>query len=226
MEFLFDCANIESIRKYGEYFPIAGVTSNPSIIKTEGQIDFIAHFKAIRSLIGMDKSLHIQVLADTYDGMTAEAEAILREIDERVYIKVPSTEEGFKTMRALKALGRNVTATAVYTKIQAFIAIACEADYVAPYCNRMENMDIDFRDTVSSIRRMIDDSGVQTKILAASFKNAGQVCEALLAGAHAVTVQPSLLHEALQMPSINKAVVDFKADWVASQGNVDIADLK
>ena len=40
MEFLFDTANIQEIQKYIAIYPITGVTSNPSIIKKEGKIDF------------------------------------------------------------------------------------------------------------------------------------------------------------------------------------------
>ena len=56
-------------------------------------------------------------------------------VDDAVYIKIPTTEEGLKAMRALKAEGVHVTATAIYSKIQGFMAIACGADFIAPYYN-------------------------------------------------------------------------------------------
>ncbi len=40
MEFLLDTANLEAIRRYNEIFPVTGVTSNPSILKAEGKVDF------------------------------------------------------------------------------------------------------------------------------------------------------------------------------------------
>ena len=45
MAFMFDTANLDAIRKYIQYYPIVGVTTNPSIVKAEGQIDFFAHLK-------------------------------------------------------------------------------------------------------------------------------------------------------------------------------------
>lgn len=40
MEFLLDTANLAEIKKYVAIAPIAGVTSNPTIVKKESQIDF------------------------------------------------------------------------------------------------------------------------------------------------------------------------------------------
>lgn len=158
--------------------------------------------------------------------MVQEAHAILKNVDDQVYIKVPTTEEGLKAIRALKAENVNITATAIYTKIQGFMAIAAGADFIAPYYNRMENLDIDSSSTVKVFREMIDKNESSTKILAASFKNTAQVISALLAGAHAVTVQPNLLHEAFGAAAIKKAVDDFHADWIKTQGEVSIADLR
>lgn len=225
MEFLFDSANLEAIRTYSQCFPITGVTSNPSIIKAEGKIDFYKHFKAIREVIGFDKTLHIQVLAETCEEILKEAELILQNVDDKVFIKIPTTEEGLKAMRALKDKGVGVTATAIYSKIQGFMAIAAGADYIAPYFNRMENLDIDPRDVIAAFAEMIARTGSHTKILAASFKNVAQVNDAFLAGAHTATVQPSLLHDAFSMAAIKKAVDDFSRDWKDTFGDVSFADL-
>ena len=59
MELMFDNANLETIKEFDEIYPYVGVTSNPTIIKKEGKIDFFNHFKKMRELIGKDKSLHI-----------------------------------------------------------------------------------------------------------------------------------------------------------------------
>lgn len=222
MEFLFDTANLDKIKAYQDFFPITGVTSNPSILKAEGKIDFFEHMRKVRALVGPDKSLHIQVIAEDCEGIVREAYTLLRHVDGQVYVKIPTTREGLKAMRVLKGRGVHITATAVYSRIQGFLAIAAGADYIAPYDNRMENMDIASADTIAAFRKIIDQSHASTKILAASFKNIAQVNEALLAGAHAVTVQPDLLNEAFNMPSIQKAVDDFHKDWVQMQGDIAI----
>ena len=225
MAFLLDTANLKDIERYSNYYPIIGVTTNPSIIKKEGKIDFFSHMKEIRSIIGKEKSLHIQVVASDTAGMLADAYTILDKIDPKAYIKVPATEEGLRAMMTLKKEGVGVTATAIYTKIQGYMAIQAGADYIAAYRNRMESLDINFGEAITGFRKMIDDNHLKSKILAASFKNISQVNLAFSAGAHTATVPPELLHKAFQMAMVEQAVDDFESDWKEIYGNKTIVDL-
>lgn len=218
MEFMLDTANIADIKKFEKIIPLAGVTSNPSIVKNEGNIEFFSHMKQIRQIIGDDKSLHVQVVATDYEGMLKDAETILAKIDKNVFVKVPVSEEGLKVIKELKKRGVNVTATAIYTKFQAYLAIAAGADYIAPYFNRMENLNIDPREAIAEMAKEISRTNSQTKILAASFKNVGQVNAALENGAHSATMGVDIIKSAFAMPSIEKAVVDFTSDWESSFG--------
>ncbi len=225
MEYLLDTINLEDIQTYRDYLPIAGVTSNPSIVKKEGHIDFFQHMRSIRNIIGVDRPLHIQVTAADADGMLRDADAMLQYVDDKVYVKVPATMEGLKVMRILKKRGYNVTATAIYTIAQGFLAMEAEADCLAPYYNRMEALNIDPEEVIRAFSKMIAQYGYATKIIAASFKNMGQVNKAFLAGAQAATVDPSILKGALEMPDISKAVADFQADWSSVYGDKLLSDL-
>ena len=218
MEILFDTANLDAIEKMAPIYPVAGVTSNPTIIKAEGRIDLYPHFRRIRSIIGRERTLHVQVLARDADGIIADAHRLLDEIDENVYVKIPTNEQGIKAMAALKREGVRVTATAIYSKTQGILAIAAGADYIAPYFNRMESLDIDTSSTIKSLAKFIDRQGSSCKIMAASFKNVAQVSAAFEAGAHAVTVHPTLLRAALATPDVNQAVDAFAADWLDTYG--------
>ena len=213
MKYLLDTINLEDVRNCYDYLPIAGVTSNPSIIKKEGRIDFFGHMNEIRSIIGRDKSLQIQVIATDVDGMLKDAETILNRVDDQVFIKVPVNMNGLKVIKKLKEQGRNVTATAIYTVNQGLLAMEAGADFIAPYYNRMENLNIDPEQVIRFFAQMIDRYGYQTRILAASFKNIGQVNKTFLAGAQAATMDPSILEAALAMPDITKAIDDFNNDW-------------
>ena len=61
--------------------------------------------------------------------------------------------------------------------------------------------------------------------MAASFKNIGQVIEALLAGAQAVTVPGELLDQMTANPAIEQAVKNFRADWDGRHGGRAICEL-
>lgn len=225
MQFMIDNASIEEIERAIDVFPVVGVTSNPTILRAAGSTNLIHHMRDIRMLIGPERSLHIQVIAEDAEGMLKEADTLLSKIDDRIYVKVPTTEQGLKAMRMLKKRGAHVTATAIYLKIQGFMAIACGVDYIAPYYNRMENLDMDPNSVIAAFREMIDDDSSKTKILSASFKNMSQVVKSLEFGSHVATVQPSMLHDAFATPEIQKAVDDFHADWIRTQGNVSITAL-
>ncbi len=218
MEFMLDTANLETIKRYARNLPLAGVTSNPSIIKKEGEIEFFAHMKEIRTILDPTASLHVQVVATDYEGMMRDAEAILSRIDDQVFIKVPVTELGLRVIKELRAKKINVTATAIYSKIQAYLAISAEANYIAPYFNRMENLNINPREAISEMSAAIERTNSATKILGASFKNVNQANSALECGAHAVTLGADIFEQAFEMPSIGKAVTDFTNDWEAVFG--------
>ena len=226
MELMFDNANLDTLAHFAGIYPYVGVTSNPSIIKDEGKIDFFNHFRKIRELIGKDRSLHIQVVSTTAEDIIKEAEKIVEKIDKEVYIKIPVTEEGLKAIKNLKSRGFRITATAIYTRIQGMLAISAGVDYIAPYFNRIKSRDADAEAIIKDLRDDIDYSGAKTKILAASFHYGEQVTKALKAGADCVTLQPDLLRNMVCADYIDKAVEKFADDWKESQGFNNLLDCE
>ena len=225
MKYLIDSANLDEIRALSEYLPIAGVTSNPSIVKKEGSVPFFAHMREIRSIIGKLRPLHIQVTATDYDGMMRDAEAVFHHVDEKVFIKVPVDFEGVKVIKALRRQGANVTATAVYGMDQAFMALEAGADCIAPYYNRMEALGVDAASVIGNIAGIIAHYGYETEILAASFKQPAQIDRAILAGAHSVTVAPDVLRSIFAKQVVADAVQAFSDDWAGLYGGKTLAEL-
>lgn len=226
MELMLDTVNLEAINYWVDHVAISGVTSNPTIIKKEGNIDFFSHMNQIRDLIGKERSLHVQVVADDYEGMIKDAETIIDQIDEHVYIKVPINEAGTKAMKELKMRGFNVTATALYTTFQAYLAIEAGVDYIAPYFNRMENFNINPQDVIRHAATDITNHNRKTKIVAASFKNVGQVNAAIKNGAHSVTIGADILAQSFAYPAIDQAVHDFTEDWKSCYDIKTLHELK
>ena len=105
-----------------------------------------------------------------YEGILKDAAKIREQCDENTYIKVPVTPEGLAAIKVLKAEGYKITATAIYTVFQGLLAIEAGADYLAPYYNRMENLNIDSAQVISQLASAIERDHSSSKILAASFK--------------------------------------------------------
>ena len=223
MEIILDTANLEDIRRYNDIYDITGITSNPTILAKE-KAEFLPLLLEIRSIIG-EKQLHVQVTGSTCEEMLKEAEALTGRLGKDTYIKVPANEEGIKTMKVLKSRGNRVTATAIYMPQQAMLAASVGADYVAPYFNRMNNMNVDSKKAIGDMAWLFEHNQIQTKIVAASFKNTQQVMDALMAGAQAVTVSPELYTQMVENPMIDSAIAGFAADWEATYGDKRIYEL-
>ncbi len=101
-------------KKIYEFYPVDGVTTNPTILAQSGRKPYDV-LKEIREFIGADAELHVQVVARTAEGMVEDARRIQQELGKNTYVKIPSIAEGFKAMRLLKAENANITATAIYT---------------------------------------------------------------------------------------------------------------
>lgn len=218
MEFIIDTVNLEEIKDAVERMPIVGVTSNPSIVKATSPQNFFEHMRAVRDIIGQERSLHIQVISKECDEIVKEAHRILEEIDDQVYIKVPVSYEGIKAIKQLKKEGIKVTATAVYDLMQAYMALAAGADYIAPYVNRIGNLGSDPMELINELSNRIMMDGYDCKIIAASFKGVQQVRDSLNNGAQAITAPVAVLKQIFANPNIEKAVNDFNSDWYSIYG--------
>lgn len=224
MEILLDTANVEKVKKYNDIYNIVGVTTNPTIISRE-KADFFSTLQQIRDAIGKEKQLHVQVTALCCEEIQKEAECICSAFGGNTYIKVPTNQEGIKAIKQLKQKGFNVTATAIYTVQQAMLAASVNADYVAPYFNRMCNCNYNAVATISDIAKLFSLYDKKTKIIAASFKNSNQIMQALLAGAEAITASPDLYTTMVENSLIDAAISDFKKDWTDLYGDKRIYDL-
>lgn len=224
MIYFLDTADIKAIKHCNEFYPISGVTTNPSIV-ARAQADFWSLLKEIRSIIGDDKMLHVQTRAETADGIIAEALLLKEKIGGNFYIKIPIGEQGLKATMVLKSMGINVTVTAVFSATQALLAARAGADFVAPYVNRIDNICGDGVKVVEDIVKIFTLNNIETKVLAASFKNIEQVHKCALVGCHSATVTDETLKALVSHPMTDNALSRFDTDWKNVYGDKTIIDL-
>jgi fructose-6-phosphate aldolase 2 len=212
MRLYIDAADVTQITYLNEYFPIAGVTTNPSIIVKENR-PYLDLLKEIREVIGEEKEIFVQVIGDTAEEIVEEAQFITRQLSGNVVIKIPVTEEGIKAMKLLAVDNIPILATTIYTAFQALIAAMAGAKYVAPYVNRIDNLTGNGVKVVSEIAKLFITYQLPTEIVAASFKNVQQVHNVCLAGAQSVTVGPELIEKFIAFPATQADVLVFKEQW-------------
>lgn len=217
MKLLIDNAQIQELKRLCTYYPIDGVTTNPSILAKVGKSPYeVLH--EIRDFIGADAALHVQVVSPTADGMIAEAHTILRQLGEQTLVKIPCIPEGFRAMMALRKEGVRMTGTAIYMPLQAFLAAQCGAEYVAPYINRIDNMGYDGVNVAKQIQDILQANAIETKIIAASFKCSQQVLQLCRYGIDAVTLAPDVLEHLTYNAAVTAAVEDFTKDFASFVG--------
>ncbi|WP_373598177.1 transaldolase family protein [Paraclostridium bifermentans] len=208
MKLIIDTANINIIKEMCKYYPIDGVTTNPSILAKENKNPYEV-LKEIREFLGNDLELHVQVISSKSEDMIKEAHKILKELGDNTYIKIPANKEGIKAMKDLVKDKINITATTVYTPMQAYLAGKAGAKYVAPYVNRIDNLGANGVNTTKDINDILINNNMDTEVLAASFKNSQQVLELTKYGIGAATLAPSVLEGLINLDSVNCALDKF-----------------
>lgn len=217
MKFCIDNADTTAIRRVYDTYPIDGVSTNPSILAKAGRAPYEV-LKEIRSIIGEDGELFVQAVAADAEGMVADAHRIVAELGDTTIVKLPSVPEGFKAMKALHAEGVRLCGTAVYSPIQGILAAKAGADYVAPYINRIDNMGFDGVQVAKDIHDAIQANGLDSGLLAASFKNTQQVLDLMEYGVKGVTVAPNVIEGLVKNAAIDAALDVFTADFESLAG--------
>ena len=224
MRILLDTANLDDIRYFNTYYPIEGVTTNPTILSKEGG-NPIEQLKAIRKIIGEDKELHVQVTETDFDMIIEEAKLLVDTLGINTFVKIPVTDVGLRATKFLSDRNIGVTVTAVLTAAQAMLASNAGASYVAPYISRSENLCADGVGTVADIAKIFEVSGSDTQILAASFKTAKEVLDVAVEGCHSATIGSSIMRMLLSHTTTDTSILGFEKDWKDTFGDTTLLKL-
>lgn len=207
MEFYLDSADCEKIRRYVEPYNLRGVTCNPLLYARDR-----AACRPLLEAVPADKLLFMQTIADDVDTIVAEARR-LASLRKRMVVKIPATADGLQAIRRLGGEKIETLATGVYSTAQACLAANCGAAYVAPYVNRMCDLELDGVKIALEIQQAFRRQALPCKVLAASFKNLLQVKQLLADGIDAVTLPADLFEALLRHPPTAQATREFAACW-------------
>lgn len=209
MQFFVDTADIGEIRELNEAGLVDGVTTNPSLILKAGRPmkDVIAEICAT-----VDGPVSAEVTALTSEEMIREGR-ILAGIAGNVCIKLPLTLDGLKACKHLTDDGFLTNVTLCFSATQALLAAKAGATYVSPFIGRLDDINLNGMELISDIRRIYDNYGFETQILAASIRTLNHVREAALIGADVATVPPATLKALVKHPLTDKGLESFLSDW-------------
>lgn len=210
MKFFIDTANLDEIREAAEMGLIDGVTTNPSLIAKEGDVDFKEHIAKICSIVDGDVSAEVTAL-DT-EGMLREGRELAK-IADNVVIKVPLTLDGLKATRAFRADDIKVNVTLCFSASQALLAAKAGATYISPFIGRLDDISSNGMQLITDIVSIYDNYGFATEVLAASIRHPIHIVDCALAGADVATIPFKVIKQLVQHPLTDKGLEGFLADW-------------
>jgi transaldolase len=213
MKFFIDTANLDEIREANELGLIDGVTTNPSLVAKEGDVDFKEHIAKICAMVKGDISAEVTAL-DT-EGMLEQGREYAK-IAPNVVVKCPLTLDGLKATRILTSEGTGVNVTLCFSAAQALLAAKAGAKYISPFIGRLDDIAEDGMQVIHDIVQIYGNYGFKTMVLAASIRHPMHIVNCALAGADVATIPFKVIQQLVKHPLTDKGLEAFLSDWKKS----------
>jgi transaldolase len=210
MKFFIDTANLDEIREANEIGLIDGVTTNPSLIAKEKDVNFNEHIAKICEIVKGDVSAEVTAL-DT-EGMLKQGRELAK-IAPNVVIKCPLTLDGLKATRIFRAEGTKVNVTLCFSAAQALLAAKAGASYISPFIGRLDDIGQNGMQLIADIIQIYDNYNFETEVLAASIRHPMHIVDAALVGAHVATLPFKVIQQLVKHPLTDKGLDSFLSDW-------------
>lgn len=211
-----DGADIKEMKKEYEKGYVSGFTTNPTLMKKAGVLDYIEFAReAVRSIPALP--LSFEVFADDFATMEKEAEA-LSKIGGNVYVKIPITnskgESSIPLIRRLSGKGMQLNVTAVFTLDQVRQAVDAFAEgtsnIVSVFAGRIMDAGIDAEDVMREAKTLCEEKP-QTELLWASCREVFNIVQAERCGADIIAVTYDILKK---LPTLGKDLTQFSLETV------------
>ncbi len=209
MKIFLDTAEVEEIREAAGWGILDGVTTNPSLMAKAGA-DYDETMKEICSIVSGPVSVEVGALDS--EGMISEGRKHAK-IAENVVVKIPTTLEGLKAIKILRAEDIRINATLCFSSNQALLVAKAGANFVSPFIGRLDDAGQTGMDLIREMVTIFSNYGIATEILAASIRHPQHVVEAALAGADIVTLPIKVLQLMIRHPLTDKGIEAFTRDY-------------
>ncbi|KLO22882.1 MULTISPECIES: fructose-6-phosphate aldolase [unclassified Marinitoga] len=210
MKFFLDTANIEQIKIAMNWGIIDGVTTNPTLVSKEGNIDFETRVKEICNVVKGPVSA--EVTSMDYKNMVKEARH-LASLSEYVVVKIPMTQDGIKAVKTLSSENIKTNVTLVFSPLQALLAAKAGATYVSPFIGRIDDVGNQGLDLIEEIIQIYYNYDFDTQIIAASIRHPYHVVEVAKMGCDVATIPFNVLEKLFFHPLTDKGIKRFNEDW-------------
>ncbi len=186
MKIFLDTADFSAIQeRYGTGL-IAGVTTNPTLVRKQG-VDYLDLIKRIAGEFPEFESISAEVNGDTADQMLDDA-AQYRDISDAITIKLPLTKEGLIACRYLTDADVKTNVTLCFSVAQAVMTGLAGATYISPFVGRCNDNSFSGVELVRGISNLYCTHNIKTNVLAASLRDVHHVSRCFAAGSKVATL--------------------------------------
>jgi len=220
MAIFLGTGDLDHVERFHRMGVIRGVTTNPSILLKDG---------VAGGMRGIEqRARHLAKLIAPFplsvEVTATEREAVLRQArdfaswGDNIVVKVtvhgPDGElENMEIIHELETRHDiRVNVTAMMSAQQCLLAAMAGASYVSLFGGRVNNMGYNACSEITRLRRVLDQVGLEARIIVGSTREVLNIVEWLEAGAHVVTAVPALLEGMLVHPYTKETVKMFLAD--------------
>ena len=210
MKFFLDTANLNEIREAASYGFLDGITTNPTLVSKEGNVDFKQHIAAICEIV--QGPVSAEVTSQDVEGMLREGREYAK-IAPNVVIKCPLTREGLKATHQLSDGGIKVNVTLCFSAAQAILAAKAGASFISPFLGRLDDIGENGLILLRDIVEIYSNYTWKTEVLAASLRHPIHVIEAARLGADIATMPFKVIDQLFNHPLTEKGQAQFLADW-------------
>ena len=210
MKLFLDSAIIKDIDGRLNSGVISGVTTNPTLIKKSGREPDDVYADLIQDLGVEDGS--IEVNGQFADQLIENGIQYGKLWQDQATIKLPCTPEGIRACKTLSFMGIRTNMTLVFSVSQAILCALAGASYVSPFVGRLDDNGHDGIGLIREIAKVFCHNRSDTKILAASIRDAATVGKAFQAGAHICTIPPKVFDDMYKHVLTDKGLFQFIVD--------------
>jgi len=210
MKIFLDTANIEHICHGVRLGVVVGVTTNPSLISREGNVDYRKLVQEICSIVPGPVST--EVLGQDVQSMVTEAREIAKWAD-NIVVKIPASLEGVEATSVLVRENIKVNFTLCFTLNQALLGVTAGATFVSPFVGRLDDIGEDGMNVVADIMEYLDYYQLPSQVIAASIRHPQHCLAAARIGAHIATVPYEVLLQMIRHPLTDIGIERFRNDW-------------
>ena len=211
MKLFLDTAIVSDIEERLPTGLIAGVTTNPTLIKKSGRDPWQVYTDIIE--LGVE-DLSIEVNGKTSKELIENGVAVNKNYGNVATIKLPCTVEGLKSCKYLTNIGLRVNMTLVFSTSQAILCSLAGATYISPFIGRMDDNSLTGLSLLHDICDVFEKQKVKTQVLAASVRDVQSVGRAFEFGAHICTIPPKVFDNMSEHVLTDKGLEQFNRDFL------------